>query len=909
MNEELKIIIKAITEEAEKKLKEVRDELGKIKDEADKADKATEAIKNMGKASAVALTAITALMAGIVNLGKSSIELQKTQGKLISNFEALGSSAETARKAYQKLYGFLGDDGKAVETANLLARMTTNQEELAEWTDILTGAYASFGDSLPVEGLAEASNETAKVGQVTGVLADALNWVGVSEDAFNAQLATLNNESDREAYIRSTLTSIYKNSAIAYRANNAELIAHNESQARLNSVLAETGKYITPLLTAFNNMASTILEVLAPAIKIVVSYLTVLVQWIMSASSAIGAFFNSFKKSKSATKIVEVTGTIRQITTGTNQASKGFNKMNDSLDEAVGTAKELKKQVMGFDELNVVSNPTTSGGVSAGGGAGSNIDIPTFDTSGLGFDTSGIEADLEKVEKKLQGILALVASVGVAILTWKVMDLLTTPALSFGNILKNVGGYALIIAGAVATIWGYTDAFANGVDWGNLLAVVGGLTAVLVGVYMTMGTLALQVGVVGAGFALLVLGVVDFINNGATLQNTILIIGGAIAIAVGLATAGVSVLISVIVGAVVAIGAFITALALEKPAILDVEEAQVKLNEAKEKAVEAENSYINAVDNAEASLKRLQEAEEKAGITGKELFEQVQSGTLDYADMTDTQRELYKAYLDNEQKQKDLKDSTTALTEAKKQEKLASLENEIALGKEKGSYDKCKTSIVEAFNAGTISAQEARDLLSKAMSEMSDDSQKTFMEDLPSNLKNGLDPHKYESTATKLKKWFSNLGSSIKETLGDMGEKVGKAFSTAIAVAITNIITRIVNMVNGFINAINFAIGVINAIPGVNISKLNKLSIPALAKGGIVDSATLALVGERGKEAVLPLENNTSWMDALADKINERNGTPSKIVLMLDGRELGQATINSINDITRQSGRLQLQLI
>ena len=118
-----------------------------------------------------------------------------------------------------------------------------------------------------------------------------------------------------------------------------------------------------------------------------------------------------------------------------------------------------------------------------------------------------------------------------------------------------------------------------------------------------------------------------------------------------------------------------------------------------------------------------------------------------------------------------------------------------------------------------------------------------------------------------------------------------------------------VNLINGFISAINVAIGVINAIPGVEIKKLSKLEVPQLATGGIIDSATLALIGERGKEAVLPLENNTEWMDALADRIAARNNMPSKIVLMVDKKELGYATINSINDITHQSGKLQLAFV
>jgi hypothetical protein len=81
--------------------------------------------------------------------------------------------------------------------------------------------------------------------------------------------------------------------------------------------------------------------------------------------------------------------------------------------------------------------------------------------------------------------------------------------------------------------------------------------------------------------------------------------------------------------------------------------------------------------------------------------------------------------------------------------------------------------------------------------------------------------------------------------------------------------------------------------------------IPRLAKGGIATSSTLANIGEAGAEAVLPLENNTGWMDILADKIAARSGqAPSKIVLQVGEKELGWATIRSINQITQQTGGL-----
>ena len=179
-----------------------------------------------------------------------------------------------------------------------------------------------------------------------------------------------------------------------------------------------------------------------------------------------------------------------------------------------------------------------------------------------------------------------------------------------------------------------------------------------------------------------------------------------------------------------------------------------------------------------------------------------------------------------------------------------------------------------------------------------------------------------------IKDAFGSVGSWFKNTFSNAWAAVKNVFSTGgkifdgIKSGISNVFTTVVNGIIGGINKVvavpfNAINGLLNKIRNVDILgvkpftsfwKANPLSIPVipkLAKGGIATSSILANIGEAGKEAVLPLENNTGWMDTLADRINNRN-TPSKIVLMVDGRELGYATINSINGITKQTGTLQL---
>lgn len=166
---------------------------------------------------------------------------------------------------------------------------------------------------------------------------------------------------------------------------------------------------------------------------------------------------------------------------------------------------------------------------------------------------------------------------------------------------------------------------------------------------------------------------------------------------------------------------------------------------------------------------------------------------------------------------------------------------------------------------------------------------------------------KVKNAWSGIKEWFSGVWSGIKGVFTSAGSAISDGITGALKSTFNSFMRGAVGLINKFIRAINSAIGLINKIPGVNISKLGELSVPQLAKGGIVTDSILANIGERGREAVLPLENNTGWMDTLADRIAARSG-PSKIVLQVDGRELGWATIEQINAITKQTGGLQLVL-
>lgn len=223
--------------------------------------------KGAGKFALGVAGAAVAAGGAIVALTETTREYRTEQGKLQAAFETQNFTAEQARSTYVALNGVLGDSGQAVEAANHLAMLCDNEKELATWTDIATGVYATFGDSLPIEGLTEAANETAKTGALTGGLADALNWAGVNEDKFQEQLDACSNEQERQALITKTLNGLYDEAADAYRENNAEVIAANEAQDKLNNAMAKIGEAVEPAITKGKELIAEVIEKAAPILS------------------------------------------------------------------------------------------------------------------------------------------------------------------------------------------------------------------------------------------------------------------------------------------------------------------------------------------------------------------------------------------------------------------------------------------------------------------------------------------------------------------------------------------------------------------------------------------------------------------------------------------------------------------
>lgn len=310
--------------------------------------------------------AVTGLAGAFLAAGEASQEYQEDMGKLNTAFDAAGHSAETAQKTYRDMVGILGETDQSVEAVNHLAKLTKSEEELAQWTDIAAGVYATFGDSLPLEGLTEAANETAKVGQVTGPLADALNWAtesgekfGVTlkantkeneawnkavkeatsaEDYFNLALQECSSEQERAALITDTLNKMYSETGKTYQETNADLIAARQAQSDLSAAMAEVGQLATPITTSLKQMGVSLLTELLPSIKQVAEGFRQLFNGDIGGADQLGTAISELL-TQALGKVTEILPTVAQV--GVSIITSLINSLVSALPQMASTGTQI----------------------------------------------------------------------------------------------------------------------------------------------------------------------------------------------------------------------------------------------------------------------------------------------------------------------------------------------------------------------------------------------------------------------------------------------------------------------------------------------------------------------------------------------------------------------------------------
>lgn len=286
-------------------------------------------LKNMVLGGAI-VNGLKEMVGSVLELEESTREYRRTMDSLNATIYTMEYDAEEMAAAYDRLYGVLGDSQTAATTLSNLMAVRTSEENIIELIDLATGAWSKYGDSIPIDGLAEAINETVRAGQVTGVFADVLNWgssegetFGVmlkenieftelskkeleklteaqraeyeatkeqydaiekynegvleaksAEDYFNIALQNTQTEQERLALIMEAMSNgELDTQAKKWRELNEDVIAANDAQNRMEESMARLGETVAPLANAIRDFGADAIDWLVDKIERVIPVL------------------------------------------------------------------------------------------------------------------------------------------------------------------------------------------------------------------------------------------------------------------------------------------------------------------------------------------------------------------------------------------------------------------------------------------------------------------------------------------------------------------------------------------------------------------------------------------------------------------------------------------------------------
>lgn len=249
--------------------KSVADVLNNVGDEAEDAGDGFTVLKGAvatfaGNVMSSLVGSLKDAATNLMSLSAETREYRDQMSKLEAASKSAGYSTDYTKEKYKELYGILGDETAANTAISNFIAMGAEEKDLNSLVNSAAGIWAKFGDSIPLDGLAEAINHTSQLGSVQGNLADALEWSGINVDDFNAQLEKCSSETERQKLITDTLNMVYGELGRSYKANNADVIAANQAQADYTDTMAQVGAKVEPITTTlkegFNGVLQKILE-------------------------------------------------------------------------------------------------------------------------------------------------------------------------------------------------------------------------------------------------------------------------------------------------------------------------------------------------------------------------------------------------------------------------------------------------------------------------------------------------------------------------------------------------------------------------------------------------------------------------------------------------------------------------
>lgn len=361
-------------------------------------------------------------------------------------------------------------------------------------------------------------------------------------DRYNREIEKANGDIDVSksragelaAQLASAGRSTEKMSAGVKKAEKSAKTFASRMKSVVRSALVFT--VVTPALSKFRNWIGDVIKVSPEATAAIARLKGALLTLVQPLVNIIIPAFTKFVNILAA--IINKIASVFAVLTGktvesSKAAAEALNKQTSALNGTGAAAKEAKKQLLGFDEINQLTEDTS------GGGGGSGTIAPDFS----GFDDT---------EDELNTILGLVGAIATGLLAWKIASLFT-------DSLSMIGGIALAAAGAFALVYFWLDAWNNGIDMQNFLGMLAGAAALAGGLAIAFGSIAAGIALVIGGLAMLVVGIKDVIENGFTLENTLTIIAGLLAagLGIGLLTGNwIPLLIAGIAAALIALVSF-----------------------------------------------------------------------------------------------------------------------------------------------------------------------------------------------------------------------------------------------------------------------------------------------------------------------------------------------------------------
>lgn len=224
---------------------------------------------------------------GVLDVVENTKEYRTTMASLENSSKRAGYTAEQTKETYTQLYGVLGDNQTAATAAANLQALSLNQELLTQMTNGAIGAWSEYGNSIPIDQMAESINIAAQQSEVSSALADIIEWAGGNVDEFKASLEAANGTEERAKIILQELTRQGLTEAgKAWRQNNEDIVNVNLAQSEYEAAIARLGTILAPVAAGMINFAADGIGAVIDAFEEAVTWAKQFIDWMRQAGDA-----------------------------------------------------------------------------------------------------------------------------------------------------------------------------------------------------------------------------------------------------------------------------------------------------------------------------------------------------------------------------------------------------------------------------------------------------------------------------------------------------------------------------------------------------------------------------------------------------------------------------------------------